>query len=675
VTDAAEAAVDLSDQLGGASVFPIEPGTKGGHYGRSWAKAASNDPETIRQRFAKAQEFNRKRGLQGDCNIGIACKPSGLVVVDIDDKGNKDGSATWAALTETINITTRTHTTPTGGRHVFFHSDVDLPNAVNWAPGLDLRASGGSHGGYVLVGEVDGSELGEGYEPGRRYAYSVDNDWPVAALPTTLYRVIEAQLNAAPGNHAETAHYSELVDRLHEMTDGDGRNNTFAAICGYLRNWIPHDDAYRATAWLIGSTAPHPLPEKELTATIRSLEKADRKEIAETIADVGDREPTWAAVTAEHMLDVFEGNVSTVEPDVLARSDGVHAMYTGETHIFFGEAAIGKSWVLMEACRQELMKGNGVVYFDPESSARVFTMRLRSLGLLDYVDQDGEVHPGAVAPAELAEICAFVRPETPVGVKPDGTIDGHHVIDDLYATIERVEPSLVVIDGLTNAFMAEGLQINAADEVGAYYKAFTEPIARTFGCAVAAIDHVTKDRERRAEALGSQHKTSGVTGAAYGVLGTPGQQRVGKNTAADLFMIGRKDRLGGAQDDMPMDAFGQPVWAIARLSPVKGKMAIRFDPFVVDQLEVIRRQNPHVAMAERLSDQLDEAVSVETALTRDDIFRRVQGQERYKKDGLDYLLGYGYAEQVGTRPARYVQLRPYRIHSDPLFEREPGLAG
>ena len=664
MSDAAEAAVELSEQLGGAWVFPIEPSTKGGHFGRSWAEAASNKPNVIRKRFAKAEKWIGApdyKGYKGEPNIGIACKPSGLVVVDIDDKGDKSGSKTWANLTEGVEIWTRTHTTPTGGRHVFFHSTEDLPNAVEWAPGLDLRASGGKHGGYVLVGSVDGAELqGEKFKPGVSYSYDVAADVPVAAMPNMLLALLRA--SDEPGDFSAVTHYSELVEQFVTMSEGDGRNNAFASICGYLRNWIPHDDAFRMTAYLLAANAEHPMPDKEISATILSLEKATRKEITDAIGGV-ESGPTWATVTAADMFDLFTGNVVDIMPDVLQRSDGTHAMYTGETHIFFGESGIGKSWVLFEACRQELMKGNGVVFIDQESSRNVTAMRLRALGLLPYTDTLGEVHPGAITPEELSEMFAYLRAESGLGVNPDGTMKHEQLLDELGQTIDRVRPTLVVIDGLTNAFMNEGLSTNSAEEVAAFYGAVTEPLAREFNAAIASIDHVTKNKEMRTEALGSIHKTAGVTGASYGILATPGEPRVGKNQDADIWITGRKDRLGGAQDSLPMN-FGSPIWGVGKMRPLHGKFEMTIDPWVEDPVDLLRKQNPWAAAAERISDILVEA---REPMSKAEMLRFVRGEKRWKDDAMIELEERGFIEIEGSRPQMVRLVRPYRIALDPKY--------
>lgn len=686
MSEAAEAAIELSEALGGCHVFPIEPGTKGEHYGRSWAKAASADPEVIRKRFAwaeskiKAGGYKNKSGdwveiAPGTPNIGIACKPSGLVVVDIDNKGGLKGDETWAKLTEGVTIYTRTHTTPSGGRHVFFHSDEELPNAQGWAPGLDLRAAGGEFGGYVLVGEVDGAELGDGFEAGTLYPYDVELDIPIAAMPGMLAQAIQASQAGPSLDMAGTTHYSELVEQFVEMKEGEGRNATFTAICGHLRNWLPHDDAFRLTAYLVASSSKHPLPEREITKTILSIEKATIKEIKALTEGEEALGQSWAATSHDDMFALWSGTVEPILPEVLTRSDGVHAMYLGETHIFFGESGVGKSWVLIEAARQEVLKGNPVLYIDQESSGHVMRLRLGAMGLLDFVDTNGEIHPGEIPPVDLAELFAYRRAETGFTLKADGTFESDRVIDDLMATVELYKPTLVVMDGLTDAFQKESLDTNQGAEVTAYYKKIFEPIAREFNCAVAGIDHVTKDRERQGEAIGSIHKTAGVTGASYGIHSLPGEPRVGKNQQADLWLSGRKDRLGGAQDSMPMEA-GLPVWGVVKMRPECGRMKMTIDPFTQAPENLLYKSHPWARAAETMADRLVEMnmLSMERSVGKTDLLQMAGGgKDAYKRQALVELerLGVVVIEKVGRKDKVWLAAdKGWRIQHDDRFKPE-----
>lgn len=155
----------------GWHVFPLRPGTKrpalhgenscpgtgpcaAGHL--KWEQRATTDPGRIRAAWSQAPY-----------NVGIACGPSGLLVVDLDmpkDKGSSDapdGAATFQALCERNGQPvprTRTIRTASGGTHLYFTAPAAarLHNtAGTLAPLVDTRA----HGGYVVAAgsTVDGT--------------------------------------------------------------------------------------------------------------------------------------------------------------------------------------------------------------------------------------------------------------------------------------------------------------------------------------------------------------------------------------------------------------------------------------------------------------------------------------------------------------------------------------
>jgi hypothetical protein len=72
-------------------------------------------------------------------------------------------------------------------------------------------------------------------------------------------------------------------------------------------------------------------------------------------------------------------------------------------------------------------------------------------------------------------------------------------------------PSLVVLDGMTEALAMEGLDLNSNTDVAKWIVALPRRIALDTGAAVLIIDHQTKDREQRGGfAIGAQHKKAGI---------------------------------------------------------------------------------------------------------------------------------------------------------------------
>ena len=124
----------------GWHVFPLAEGAKtpDGRLVPRGQNQATTDPQQIRQWWGP----NRK------ANIGIACEPSGLVVVDLDRKpGAADGVAAWETMADdTEFLETYSVTTPTGnGKHLYFlapDGEKIKNSASKLAPGIDIRGNG-----------------------------------------------------------------------------------------------------------------------------------------------------------------------------------------------------------------------------------------------------------------------------------------------------------------------------------------------------------------------------------------------------------------------------------------------------------------------------------------------------------------------------------------------------
>ncbi|MEV0826397.1 bifunctional DNA primase/polymerase [Nonomuraea rubra] len=174
----------------GWHVFPLTPGDKTPLEGMSWRRLATTDPVVIRRIWARRPY-----------NIGIACGPSRLVVIDLDlpkpgerpppewDRpGITDGADVFALLCsragqpvplETFSVRTRR-----GGLHLYFTAPPDGPalgntsgdrgNGLGWK--IDTRAAGG-----FVVGPGSHVDLPDGTGP-----YQVLHAVDPAPLPAWL---------------------------------------------------------------------------------------------------------------------------------------------------------------------------------------------------------------------------------------------------------------------------------------------------------------------------------------------------------------------------------------------------------------------------------------------------------------------------------------------------------
>lgn len=145
----------------GFRVFPLRVREKRPlHVG--FMQDASTDPAAIREAWGDGSK---------PYNIGVLTH--GMIVVDIDDKNGKNGSADFASLGYPTDGTIVVRT-PSGGRHVYYSGPNRKSSAGQLAPGLDIR----SWGGYVLA---PGSVL-DGAIPENRGSdgpYTLVSDVPV----------------------------------------------------------------------------------------------------------------------------------------------------------------------------------------------------------------------------------------------------------------------------------------------------------------------------------------------------------------------------------------------------------------------------------------------------------------------------------------------------------------
>ncbi|GAA4215582.1 bifunctional DNA primase/polymerase [Microbispora amethystogenes] len=198
----------------GWHVFPLVPGGKVPPRGFDhWERRATADPDAIRRWWARAP-----------FNIGIACGPSRLVVVDLDTPkpgetpppvwdlpGVNDGADALALVCEragqpfptleTFHVCTRR-----GGTHLYYtapdgielrNTEGDKGNGLGWL--IDTRA----HGGYV-VGPGSFVDLPDGTG-----TYDVVYNAPPAPLPPWLSK----RLVPPPPQATEPLHLALPPDR------------------------------------------------------------------------------------------------------------------------------------------------------------------------------------------------------------------------------------------------------------------------------------------------------------------------------------------------------------------------------------------------------------------------------------------------------------------------------
>lgn len=225
-------AAALTTAARGWPVFPLYPGSKRPAL-KGWETAASCDPDTITAWWARAP-YN---------NIGIACGPAGLLVLDLDGPGQpppewaargvQNGRDVLAVLAHRADAEdpTGTHTVATpAGEHRYFTTDPDKPGRctvgrLGWH--IDTRGPGG----FVVAAGSTRTVAGQ-----RRHYRTTDAAAPVAA-PDWLIDLLTppaTQTTGAPAVPAVPVHrtgaYAAAALRAEAATVRGARTGTRNAL-------------------------------------------------------------------------------------------------------------------------------------------------------------------------------------------------------------------------------------------------------------------------------------------------------------------------------------------------------------------------------------------------------------------------------------------------------------
>lgn len=219
----------LSYAARGWHVLPLKPRAKV-PLTKHGVKDATTDEKQIREWW----------GRWPRANIGIACGPSGLAVVDVDVRNGGDMSfeSLFPAEPDTVNVFTGSGD---GSRHWYFAANGESCRVL--APGLDLKGDGG----YVVVPP----SMHPSGEPYRWEASGGPDDVPLAPLPSAL-RGERQKPAAAP-----------IPDVI---TTGE-RNTVLTSLAGSMRRRGASQTAIRAALHEENASrcAP-PLPDAEVDA-------------------------------------------------------------------------------------------------------------------------------------------------------------------------------------------------------------------------------------------------------------------------------------------------------------------------------------------------------------------------------------------------------------------------
>ncbi|MFF8831296.1 bifunctional DNA primase/polymerase [Streptomyces sp. NPDC015131] len=277
----------------GLAVFPVNPcGTvcpetgelidkqphllwPGKPYKVKWGEVATRDPNMISAWWTHSP----------NANIGIACRPSGLLVVDCDkakDGSDEDGLDQFLDVCARLGLdvadicNTYTVVTGSGGTHLYYRWPEDVQAsqaglAAYGAPLVDIRSNGGQRGGYVLGA---GSETTKG-------RYVLDYDVPFRDCPPELVELCrekpkpkrEKSLFSHPGGGS----YGGLAEKVMYAPEGNRNNCLLWASRAMCEDGASEEEALN----LLGQAAAAAgLTEREAEQTIRSGYRVQQRAMA-----------------------------------------------------------------------------------------------------------------------------------------------------------------------------------------------------------------------------------------------------------------------------------------------------------------------------------------------------------------------------------------------------------
>lgn len=213
--------------------LPLYPGTNR-PWLTDWPRLASSDPAVL---DAWRSEFP-------GCNWGILTG-NGLGVLDLDTKGDPDGSGGFASMITLedligVDLSVYPMVETYTGAHIYFRYHGSLPSKVPWVPHLDVKADGGHQ--VAGPGTVRDGEWGE-----RAYRMVRGSLDAIPYAPESLltairsWRVAGAAGGSFGGGSAVDLPATDYL-RQHGFRLGQ-RDNGFNTLAWKLvRNHYPHMD-------------------------------------------------------------------------------------------------------------------------------------------------------------------------------------------------------------------------------------------------------------------------------------------------------------------------------------------------------------------------------------------------------------------------------------------------
>ena len=433
---------------------------------------------------------------------------------------------------------------------------------------------------------------------------------------TDLYAQGKAHDPIAVATHLQTAGHPQITASVLVELEGHTTSTSAATYAGHIierwrsRRLIGVGSEVAQLGW------DNPTDVAQAEETARTL-----------IASVVERRTE--RVVFEDVAAAMRGEVPTITPTILTRTDGQALIYHGLLHWLMGDPGKGKTWIEILAAAEVITNGGKVLMLDWEGNRRIIGDRFAALGL---------------TPEQIADGLHYWRPPR---------LD-RHLVADLADRVRDEAIDLCCYDGVAKALARNDYDEDRAPDVLGWLELAVHPITEA-GAAALVLDHLKKDKEGAGLwPRGSGAKQGEVSGAAWKV--TP-RVAFSRRKAGHFDLIQAKDREGFVGED-------GSVVAQCHATPRAGLLEMVLRPPVGGEFEP-------TGYMEKVSRFLEDQAG-DDIVTQNDIEKGVHGGAEHIRSALAALVKRGHIDRVKAGRARnHVLLKPYR-ENDPAPDDDPG---
>lgn len=165
----------------------------------------------------------------------ITGKKSGVIVIDIDNKGKVNGHTSFMEVIKELKIPkeelkTLNIKTPNNGLHIYFKYKEGLKTVANIIPGVDIRADGG-----IIIAPNSFVKR----KDGKIGTYQVNRDNDIAEMPNCLFEYLQGKLSKTTDSTNKKNNNNKSKRKLSDIykisSDGSRNENLFKYCCRMIR--------------------------------------------------------------------------------------------------------------------------------------------------------------------------------------------------------------------------------------------------------------------------------------------------------------------------------------------------------------------------------------------------------------------------------------------------------